>query len=120
MTESYFMKDAWEILNEWKWTDYEDFEKKYLADRDNRAKFWACSEYWEGIGVLVKRKLISLELVDDLLSSGIMMFWEKTKPVVKEWRIRQNVPQMNEHEEYLYDVVKRIAERQHPELKPAQ
>jgi len=116
-TEKDFMKDNWEILDEWKWIDLDDFEKKYLDDRDNRAKFMACSDYFEGVGVLVKRKLIDPELVDDLVSSGIMRFWEKTGSVMKEWRLRHHTPQMNEHAEYLYNEVKRIAERQHPEIK---
>ena len=72
VTEKDFMKDNWEILDEWKWIDLDDFEKKYLDDRDNRAKFMACSDYFDGVGVLVKRKLIDPELVDDLVSMGLL------------------------------------------------
>jgi len=116
-TEKDFMKDLMDIWDEWKWTDYEDFEKKYVVDRDNNAKFWAVSDYFEGIGVLVKRKLIDSELVDDMMSSGIIRFWEKTGLVMEELRVRHHFPQLNEHVEFLYYEVKRIAERQHPELK---
>jgi hypothetical protein len=119
ITEKDFMKDGWEILDEWEWTNLDDFEKKYLADRDNRGKFWAFSDYWEGVGVLVKRKLIDPKLVDDMMSSGIMMFWEKMSPVIMELRVRHHMPQLNEHAEYLYHEVKPIAERQNPGLKPS-
>jgi len=116
-TEKSFMKDGLEITDEWKWTDFDDYDKKYVANRDNNAKFMACSDYFEGLGVLVKRKLIDPGLVDDLISSGIIGFWEKTRPVVEEWRVRHHVPQLNEHVEYLYDEVKRIAERQQAVLR---
>ena len=34
-----------------------------------------------------------------------------------EYRVRNNWPQAAEHFEYLYNVIKEIAERQYPELK---
>ena len=117
MNDGDFMRDGMEILYEWKWTDYEDFERKYLDDRDNRAKFWSMSNYFEGIGVLVKTRLIGPGFIDDLISSGVIGMWEKLRPVVVVWRVRNHIPQLNEHFEYLYSVVKGIAERQQPELR---
>jgi hypothetical protein len=115
-TEKEFMKDFFEIIDDWKWSSYDDYEKKYVVDKDNNAKFYAVSDYFEGIGVLVKRKLIDSELVDDMISSGIIRFWEKTGPVMMEWRARYNFPQVNEHVEFLYNEVKQIFKKQHPEL----
>jgi len=117
MNDGDFMRDGMEILYEWKWADYEDFERKYLEDRDNRAKFWSMSNYFEGIGVLVKTRLIGPGFIDDLISSGVIGMWEKLRPVVVVWRVRNHIPQLNEHFEYLYSVVKGIAERQQPELR---
>jgi hypothetical protein len=48
----------------------------------------------------VKRKLIDPELVDDLISSGVIGVWEKIEPVVLEWRVRRHYPQLMEYFEY--------------------
>lgn len=73
--------------------------------------------FYEGIGVLVKRKLIDVNLVDDLMSGFILRSWEKIEPIIKEFRERENWPQAWEWIEYLYHQIKPIVEEQHPELK---
>jgi hypothetical protein len=110
-TQKEFMQDFIDIIMEWKWTDVNDFETKYMMD----VRFQTVSDYFEGIGVLVKRKLIDPELVDDLMSGWITSFWEKTGSVTLEQRRIHNYPQANEHVEFLYNEVKRIAKSQHTE-----
>lgn len=78
---------------------------------------FSAMDCFEGIGVLVKKKLIEVSLIDDLISSLVMMFWNKTNSFVREYRARRNIPQFAEYLEYLYNEVKTIAELQHPELK---
>lgn len=73
--------------------------------------------FYEGIGVLLKRKLIDKTLVDDLMSSSITMLWEKMEPLIRERKERANWPQIAEWFEYLYNEIKPIVEEQHPELK---
>jgi hypothetical protein len=106
-----------EFLFEWEWDDYDDFSRKYLSNVEARALRSSIGKYWEGIGVLVKRELIDPYLVDDLMSSAIMMYWEKYAPVCREYRRRIGYPQAAEYQEYLYERIKAIAEQQHPELK---
>ena len=72
--------------------------------------------FFEGIGVLVYRKLISPEIIDDLISSYVIRYWELMKPAIQGYREEFNIPQAYEWIEYLYNEIKKIAEKQHPEL----
>jgi hypothetical protein len=106
-------------LREWEWKDYEDFTEKYGGDKhpDLIYHFSAIGTFFEGIGVLVKRGLIDPTLVDDLMSNSVVVYWEKLgESIIKERRRRDNFPQLYEWVEYLYNIIKPIRDRQHPEL----
>ena len=61
---------------------------------------WA---FFEGIGVLVKRGLIDVALVEDLLSHRIIWFWENVlSPNIDQIRKLTNDPTQYDHIEYLY------------------
>ncbi len=68
----------------WEWDEYDDFERKY-SDIKSTSLRAVLGKYYEGIGVLIKRGLIDPTLVDDLMSSAILNYWEKWGPVVEEW-----------------------------------
>jgi hypothetical protein len=114
-----FAKIVNEILFRWDWLDYEEFQSKYGQDSnmDNYSKSFSIGQYFEGIGVMVKRELINPYLVDDLISGFIIRYWEKMEPVIKIQRERMKWPQYMEHVEYLYNIIKPIVEEQHPDLK---
>lgn len=116
---SYEFKTKWnEIMNVWEWDDFEDFNAKYglVSNPAEFSKFDLVGTFFEGIGVLIKRGLIDVTLVDDLMSGHIVWAWEKFEPLVKDYRIVMNWPQCLEWWEYLYHEVKNIMEKQHPEL----
>jgi hypothetical protein len=115
LTDEHFNKMFFEVLN-YQWEDYEDYNKNYLEEKDARSKLGALANYFEGIGVLVKRGLIDVSFVDDLMSGATLLYWEKLEEVVKEQRRRDNWPQMVEYAEYLYEQVRSIVEDQHPEI----
>jgi hypothetical protein len=105
-------------LMSWTWTDYDDFHKKY-GEKNNPEAFLSyikLGTWFEGVGVLVKRKLIDPTFVDDLMSGSTMWGWETFGSIVKERRVRDNTPYYYEFWEYLYDEVSAIAHKQHPEL----
>lgn len=81
------------------------------------AKTRTIDQYFEGIGVLVHRNLIDVDLVDDMMSSLLISYWEKRGSLIYEARERFNSPQIMEWTEYLYNEVRKVAERQHPELR---
>lgn len=105
-----------DIVNTWSWDDFDDFVRKYVADVENNSKWDRVGSFFEGLGVLVKRGLVNSALVDDLMSGHTLMSWEKMEPVYLEARRRWNWPQIGEWWEYLYNEIKVIALKQHPEL----
>lgn len=115
ITDENFNKMVNEVLN-YQWEDYDDYYNKYWRNPDARSKLGALANYYEGVGVLVKRGLIDVSFVDDLMSGGIMLYWEHFHDVVEEMRRRANWPQLVEYVEYLYEQVKSIVEEQHPEI----
>jgi len=62
--------------------------------------------YFKGVGVLVKMKLIDLNLVDELMGTSIRLHWEKSGPIMKEFRTRM-WPHAYEWFEYLYNELKK-------------
>jgi hypothetical protein len=69
------------------------------------------SEFFEGVGILLHRKLVDIELVDDLFSSPIITIWEKTLPMTKALREYFKRPQLAEWFEYLYNEMKKREEK---------
>ncbi len=102
----------WEntLNNEWSYEDYHKYNVEDIVGARMLARFY------EGIGVLVKRNLIDIKLVDDLLSGDLMRYWEHIEPFMLEYRKHQNWPQAAEWVEYLYNQIKTIVKDQHPEL----
>jgi len=69
---------------------------------------------YEGIGVLLNRKLIDIGLVDDLFSTPITQMWEKMEPIVKEARKRWKRPSIWEWFEYLYNEMQKREQKLQP------
>jgi hypothetical protein len=94
-----------------KFEDYSDYVKKY----GRFGRFEAVSEvcmFFEGIGVLLHRKLIDISLIDDLFSPiSIKIIWEKMKPVVEGWRNQFNEPNTLEWFENLYNEMQKKGHR---------
>jgi len=104
-------------------TEYRSFEEhqrktSFTENPDEAKKVGPVNLYFEGMGVLVKRKLISPGMVDDLLSGFIISYWEKYRDWVYELRRRYNYPAAGEHIEYLYNEVKKIAAAEHGDQGP--
>ena len=102
-------------LTKWQWSDYDDYMKKYSYQNNPEAALDRNTliQFFEGVGVLVKRKLIDPSFVDDLISSYIIYFWEKWGPIYFEQRKRQNFPTVAEYTEFLYNQVRPIWVSQH-------
>ena len=69
-------------FQEWQWNDYDDYVRKYESDVNSLSLRTTIGKYYEGIGVLVKRGLVDPTFVDDLMSTGILRYWEKFEPIV--------------------------------------
>jgi len=95
--------EARKTVMDLKFEDYSDYVKKY----GQFGRFEAVSEvcmFFEGIGVLLNRRLIDISLIDDLFSPiSIKMIWEKMRPVVEGWRKQFDDPDTLEWFESLYN-----------------
>lgn len=109
LTSKEFQKMFNDIVYNYNWKDYEDWLSKYGPDSNLEAfaSFTSVGNFFDGLGVLVHRKLIDISLVDDLMSSSVIWLWEKTGPIIKERRMRRNRPQIWEWVEYLYENIKK-------------
>jgi len=92
-----FQKVWYEVLKR-EAKDHYDYEKKY-----GWVEFSVIDIFFEGIGILLKRKLIDIELVDDMFTTPVKWTWEKMKDITLEWRKVRNAPEIGEWLEYLYN-----------------
>ena len=98
---------AYQTIMDLEFEDFADYRKRYAENAEVKAALTTVDVFFEGIGVLVKRKLVGVDLVDDLLSSNILWTWEKTKPLTEGIRKMRARPQSWEWFEYLYNEMKK-------------
>jgi len=84
--------------------NYDDFAEK-LSGKRYIASF-VC-EFFDGVSVLLRRKLIDISLVDDLLDNSTKQIWKKLRTPMMEVRKRGIDPRAYENFEYLYNEMKR-------------
>jgi hypothetical protein len=79
-----------------------DLEKKVKNREGNQVCL-----FFEGIGILLQRKLLDTRMVEDLFGGSVARAWEKVKPDVSKGRQRFNDPTIYYYFEYLYNEMKR-------------
>jgi len=96
--------------------DYDDFVKKYgpiISAEPERERSQICEDidrigwFFNGIGLLVHRKFVDIKLVDDFLGYGVILAWEKIKPLVYGCREQYNMPKSFGWFEYLANEMKK-------------
>jgi len=115
-----FFERFWETIDR-EWTDYDDYMEKYgslrYSNQSQYARSVSVGTYYEGIGVLLKNGFIDAQPVADLLGTTITSWWEKTATFIYEYRVKNREPRGYIYAEYLYNQIKPIIEREHPELR---
>jgi len=110
------MKKAFGRFMALKIKDYDDFVKKYgpiisAEPERERSQVWEDIDrigwFFNGIGLLVHRKFVDIKLVDDFLGYGVILAWEKIKPLVYGWRKQYNMPKSFGWFEYLANEMKK-------------
>ncbi len=98
--------------------DLQNMDLQHLnkSELDTYVKILTIGCFYEGLGVLVKNGQVKPELVDDLMSQNIINSWEMTRPFIFQQRTDENYPNKGEWFEYLYNQIKPIYDKQHPEL----
>ena len=103
-----FQEVLWRFLAR-EYKDFDDYEKQY-----GWAEVVSIGIFFEGIGILLKRKLANIQLVDDLFTAPVKLTWEKMKPLVVDSRKHWNSPEAYEWFEYLYNEMKKREQKLQP------
>jgi hypothetical protein len=97
---------AWRIFYFTNWKTPEEFTDMMWSGKPEynefNESFALISNFYEGVGVLVKEKLLDIRLVALLMSGYTSMFWEKIAPAVYYTREAKGFPQFASETEYLY------------------
>jgi hypothetical protein len=99
--------EAYQKISNLKFNDYNDFVEKYgslYAEGPEQTAIIMCAMFMEGIGVLLHRKLVDIEAIQELfpIESG----WRKLEPILAGTRKQQGRSGVYEWFEYLYNEVK--------------
>jgi hypothetical protein len=95
--------------------DYDDYLERY-SDKPENMMLKILGNYFEGIGILVYKRLVKADIVYDFWGDIIQSSWEKIKPLVAD--MRKDSGDLNVHVfwEYLYDEMGKRKQK----LQPAQ
>ena len=94
---------------------YDDFVKKYSAPNSEEPIPMAVDKvlyFFEEVGVLLSKKLVDIDMIDQLMGYNIVMIGTKTMPIIEEARKRLNLPRVWTNFEYLYNEMKKREQRQ--------
>jgi hypothetical protein len=108
-TNQQVMELSIEIMAQWKWETYEEFYEKYgpVSKPVEYAKFLKLVNFFEGIGILQKRGLIDINLVNDLMGDPLIWVWEKISPVIDGLREQTQSPNLWVHCGYIAEELKK-------------
>jgi hypothetical protein len=104
------LRESYVRVMNMKFKTYDEFAKTYpLWSEVGSPEYRAVSEvgsFFDGIGILLHRKLIDTEMVDELFGTSIKAAWEKLKPGI-EGRRKELNPALRKWFEYLYNEMKK-------------
>jgi hypothetical protein len=83
--------------------DIHEFEEKVGGLRE----FNQVSLFFEGVGILLKRRIVDGTLIDDLFGGAIARAWETVRTGIIRGRQQQSDPTIYYYFEYLYNEMKK-------------
>jgi len=83
--------------------DYDDYVKTY-----GLKGLFKVFSFFEALGILLNRKIVSTDLVQQLFSQSIQIMWEKCKSIQEGLRKKYNQPKWFEWFEYLYNEMQKF------------
>ena len=87
--------------------DYDDFMKKYKMPAKSIVPLWEVCKFFDGVGVLLRNRLVDIGLIDELFHTEVTRLWEKVKPIAEGRRKELNQPTIYQPFEYLYSEMKK-------------
>jgi hypothetical protein len=78
-------------IRSWEWDTPDEFYEKYGEKNNSEAwnTFLTIATFYNGLGVLLMKNLISIELVEELLSNAVFGAWNYMGVIVLDYRGRQ-------------------------------
>jgi hypothetical protein len=75
-----FLKDYTDVWR-YEYSDINDWMSKYhpMVNPEAYASFMRLGRFYEGVGILVEKKLISMDLVMELMREAVIFNWDKLK-----------------------------------------
>ena len=104
-----FVKAYGLIRYKYRWKDVEDAWNQFSPEvnPEGYTDYQTHAIFFEGLGMLVREKLIDIRMVEDLFSQRIIWFWENAEPIYRWARELTQDPTMYDSFEYLYNVMKK-------------
>jgi hypothetical protein len=102
-------QDAWTRIESIEFKNYDEYVKKCgLGD------YAQCATFFEGIGVLLQKKLIDINLIDALFSVPLKHMYERMKPIIEGNREQFHDQRVFEHFEYVYNEMQKREQKLQP------
>jgi hypothetical protein len=102
-------QDAWAKVRE-RASDFESIDVIDVYEFDKKVglrEFNQVCVFYEGIGILLQRKLVDTRMIEDLFGGAVARAWEKVKTGVIKARQQLNDPTIYYYFEYLYNEMKK-------------
>ena len=98
--------ESWERIMGREAEDFNEYVKKH-----GLSELIQVGSFFDGIGILLHRKLIDIDLAGELFSESIKLIWERIKPIMEGARKQLNQPQWARWFEYLYNEMQKREQR---------
>lgn len=103
------------------WEDYDDYVKKYgrFTNPTAQARSASVGLFFDGIGVLMKKGLLDVDIVGELMSSPVRLYWDKMNPIWAGMMERMKRESVMDNVEYLYNEIAKRDEllERHKEIR---
>jgi len=109
-TETELMRQQMEIINS-DWKDIDDFWNRYgpQSNPEFYTQFGRLAYYFDGIGVLLKRKLVDKDAIYDLMGVHILQYWNNYYgPLMPGLRVKWKNPDAYKQFEYLANEMQQL------------
>jgi hypothetical protein len=83
----------------WDFTSWDDFEGRSAAS--DLTVIWQVNQLFAMMGLLHRRGLTSLELLDAILGDNVLLYWNKVAPLASGMRAKYNAPKLFRNVELL-------------------